>query len=344
LLISNDLHEADDLMGHFRALLSASYGRHYLAQMMKADGSHSGPCIQVSVPGKQHVGAVGDILVLERTSADQARIIEITPRKNLLYRSDAFKSKSIAANVDQILVVLASAPAFSPDLLGRAVVAAEISQIELRIILNKCDLHDKLGQARALLAPYQKMGYAVHEVSAKFDPESLLPLQDFLKGKVSVLVCQSGMGKSTLLNAWVPNAAAITQEYSLKLDSGKHTTTACRYFDLPPWGRNSSKLGGIIDSPGFQEFGLAHLSESQLQHAFREFKPLLGQCRFHNCKHNNEPDCAIQAAVHVGEIATERLALFKQLLSDSKTADTQIQGISPAKERWSTLPKPPYKR
>ncbi|MEN9945420.1 MAG: ribosome small subunit-dependent GTPase, partial [Pseudomonadota bacterium] len=99
-------------MGPFRALLSASYGRHYLAQRIEADGSHHGPFIHVSAPGKQHLGAVGDRLILESTSADQARILEIEPRKNLLYRSDAFRSKSIAANVDQILIVLATAPAF----------------------------------------------------------------------------------------------------------------------------------------------------------------------------------------------------------------------------------------
>jgi len=331
-------------MGQFRALLSASYGRHYLAQTIQADGSHAGPLIQVSTPGKRHVGAVGDRLILEETGPDQARIIEIEKRKNLLYRSDAFKSKSIAANVDQILVVLATAPAFSPDLLGRAVIAAELDQIELRIILNKCDLRDQLSTARQLLLPYQKMGYPVHEVSAKFDLQSIEALKPFLKGKVSVLVGQSGMGKSTLLNTWVPNAAALTQDYSMKLDSGKHTTTACRYFDLPEWGRDQGRLGGLIDSPGFQEFGLAHLSESQLQHAFREFKPLLGQCRFHNCRHDSEPGCVIRAAVQSGEIAAERLALFKQLLSDSKTADVQIQGISPSKERWSTSPKPPYKQ
>lgn len=331
-------------MGPFRALLSASYGRHYLAQRIEADGSHQGALIQVNAPGKQHLGAVGDILILESTSADQARILEIEPRKNLLYRSDAFKSKSIAANVDQILIVLATAPAFSPDLLGRAVIAAELNQLDLHIILNKCDLHDRLAHARAQLAPYQKMGYLVHEVSAKFNPESLMVLKPILRGKISVLVGQSGMGKSTLLNAWVPHAAAMTQEYSQKLDSGKHTTTACRYFDLPSWGRDDQGLGAIIDSPGFQEFGLAHVSESQLQHAFREFNPYLGKCRFHNCQHNNEPDCAIQTAVTAGDIAVERLELFKQLVSDSKTADIQIQGITPAKERWSTSPKPPYKR
>jgi ribosome biogenesis GTPase len=337
-------------MEQLRALLIASYGRHYLAQRLVKDeqGNESpkGELIQVSTPAKQHIGAVGDRMLLEMTSANQARIIQIDPRENLLYRSDAFKSKLIAANVDQILVVLATQPAFSPDLLGRAVVAAEANQIGLHILLNKSDLKDNLAQARNIIAPYARMGYPVTEVSAKFDADSIAALRPAIQGKVSVFVGQSGMGKSSLLNAWVPQAAALTQEYSVRLDTGKHTTTACRYFELPEeWGRNAEgKLGALIDSPGFQEFGLAHMSVSELEHAFREFKHLMGQCRFHNCAHETEPDCAVREAVLRHEIAPERLTLFRQLRSDSKTADTQIQGISQAKERWSALAIKPSKR
>ena len=337
-------------MEQFRALLTASYGRHYLAQRLVRDSSSNespdGPLIQVSTPAKQHIGAVGDRMLLESTSADQARLVEIEPRRNLLYRSDAFKSKLIASNVDQILVVLATQPAFSPDLLGRAVVAAEDNQIDLHILLNKSDLLENLAHARKLIEPYARMGYPVSEVSAKFDSASIEALRPALQGKVSVFVGQSGMGKSSLLNAWVPNAAAITQEYSVRLDTGKHTTTACRYFELPEsWGRNSSgKLGALIDSPGFQEFGLAHMSVSELQHAFREFQPLLGKCHFHNCAHQSEPGCVIREAVERNEIAPERLALFRQLHSDSRTADTQLQGITQAKERWSALTTKPTKR
>ncbi len=337
-------------MDQFHALLTASYGRHYLAQRLLEDEHGNSALgkelIQVSTPAKQHIGAVGDRMLLEPTSPDQARIIRIEPRENLLYRSDAFKSKLIASNVDQILLVLATQPAFSPDLLGRAVIAAEANQIDLQILLNKCDLKDHLEHARKIIAPYARMGYPVTEVSAKFDPMSIETLRPTLCGKVSVFVGQSGMGKSSLLNAWVPNAAAITQEYSVRLDTGKHTTTACRYFELPQsWGRaNSGKLGALIDSPGFQEFGLAHMSVSELEHAFREFQQYLGKCRFHNCAHLSEPDCVIRDAVDRNEIAPERLALFRQLRSDSKTADTQIQGISQAKERWSALAIKPSKR
>ena len=326
-----------------RALLIASYGRHYLAQTLLTSATGyeapSGPLIEVTTPGKRHLGAVGDILQLESSSENQARLVKIEARRNLLYRSDAFKSKLIAANVDQILVVLATQPAFSPDLLGRAVVAAEANQIGLHILLNKSDLSDSIDTARKLIEPYARMGYPVSEVSAKFDASSLERLHGALKGKISVLVGQSGMGKSSLLNGWVPNAAAVTQEYSVRLDTGKHTTTACRYFELPKtWGVAEGKVGALIDSPGFQEFGLAHLSVSELQHAFREFKDYLGHCRFHNCAHETEPGCVIREAVAKYLISPERLTLFRQLRSDSQTADTQIIGITTAKQRWSTLP------
>jgi ribosome biogenesis GTPase / thiamine phosphate phosphatase len=305
-------------MNSFKALLVASYGRHYLARAI--DDDQKG-LYQVTSRGKQHLGAVGDILEVSETGPEQAVIEKIVERKNLLYRSDAYKSKSIASNVDQILIMLATEPGFSPDLLGRAVIAAETAGITPRIILNKCDLPNKLPAARKMLEPYIAMGYPVHEMSVKHDPSSVASLLPHVQGKVSVLVGQSGMGKSTLLNALIPDAAAQTQEHSKKLDSGKHTTTACRYYDLPNNGPSESFAGALIDSPGFQEFGLAHLSESELQHAFVEFRPLLGQCKFHNCSHGDEPGCVVRSAVDAGEISAQRVELFRQLRHESHNAD-----------------------
>ena len=306
-------------MKSFKALLVASYGRHYLARSI--DQGDASTLYQVTSRGKQHLGAVGDILEVNETGPEQAVIESISPRKNLLYRSDAYKSKSIASNVDQILIVLATEPGFSPDLLGRAVIAAETAGITARIILNKCDLPTKLPAARKMLEPYIAMGYSVHEMSVKHDPSSVEALAEHLYGKVSVLVGQSGMGKSSLLNALIPDAVAQTQEHSKKLDSGKHTTTACRYYDLPSREGVDSFTGALIDSPGFQEFGLAHLSESELQHAFIEFRPLLGQCKFHNCSHGEEPGCVVQQAVTQGTISAQRVELFRQLRHESHNAD-----------------------
>lgn len=311
-------------MKSFKALLVASYGRHYLARAMEDEVGISAQALyQVTSRGKQHLGAVGDVLEVQETGPEQAVIEKIVERKNLLYRSDAYKSKSIASNVDQILIVLATEPGFSPDLLGRAVIAAETAGIIPRIILNKCDLPNKLSAARKMLEPYIAMGYPVHEMSVKHDPASVEALLPHVQGRVSVLVGQSGMGKSTLLNALIPDAAAQTQEHSKKLDSGKHTTTACRYYDLPASNSSiKSFAGALIDSPGFQEFGLAHLSESELQHAFVEFRPLLGKCKFHNCSHGDEPGCVVRSAVDSGTISAQRVELFRQLRHESHNADT----------------------
>ena len=287
----------------------AAHGRHYLVH---ADDATDGRLLLNCVTrGKKSDIATGDVVRLRRTSPDQGVIEKIEERKTLLYRSDQYKSKLLAANVTQIFIVIATEPGFSDDLVSRSLVAAEAAGVAGRIILNKTDVAESLPRARERAALYARIGYEVVEVSARAHPEAtrelLLPL---FAGQSSILIGQSGMGKSSLINLLVPDADIATREISAALDTGKHTTTFTRMYELD---------GGtkIIDSPGFQEFGLYHLTEGMLERAFRDFTPFLGQCRFYNCHHLNEPGCAVLGAVGQGEIAPLRHDLYRQLVHES---------------------------
>jgi len=282
----------------------AAHGRHYLADV---DGAK----FQCVTRGKKTNVAVGDVVHLKQTSNDQAVIEEIAERTTLIYRSDQYKSKLLAANISRLFIVVATEPSFADDLVSRALVAAEAAGIEAHLILNKTDVVDLLPRARERAAVYGALGYPVHEVSAKANPEHALSvLQPLLAGQSSIFIGQSGMGKSSLINLLVPDADIAVREISSALDTGKHTTTFTRLYWLP---------GGaaIIDSPGFQEFGLYHLTEGMLERAFVEFKPYLGGCKYYNCRHLAEPQCAVLDAVAAGKIARMRHELYAQLLHES---------------------------
>ena len=275
----------------------AAHGRHY--EVEGQDG-----CRWHAVPrGKRSDYACGDRVVIEPTGTDEARIVEHQARDSLLYRSDAHRQKLIAANVDQIVIVTATQPAFSDELVSRALAAAEHEGMRAIIVLNKTDLADGLAAARQRLAPFKAAGYAVVEMAARVDAS---PLRSWLEDHLSVLVGQSGMGKSTLINALAPDAAARTREISTALDSGKHTTTHATLYRL---GEDAS----VIDSPGLQEFGLAHLTFGELEWGFREFRPTLGQCRFHDCRHDAEPGCAVKALVEAGDVDRRRYEHFRAI-------------------------------
>lgn len=282
----------------------AAHGRHYLADV-------DGEKLQCVTRGKKTNVAVGDVVHLKRTSDNQAVIEKIAERTTLLYRSDQYKSKLLAANISRLFIVIATEPGFADDLVSRSLVACEAAGIEAHLILNKTDVTDLLPRARERAAHYARLGYPVHEVSAQAQPdETVAILKPLLAGQSSIFIGQSGMGKSSLINLLVPDADIAVREISAALDTGKHTTTFTRLYWLPDGA-------AIIDSPGFQEFGLYHLTEGMLERAFVEFKPYLGGCKYYNCRHLAEPQCAILDAVAEGKIARMRHELYGQLLHES---------------------------
>jgi ribosome biogenesis GTPase len=291
-------------MSKLTATIIAAHGRHYLAQTDTIK-------LQCVTRGKKSDVAVGDIVNLALTSPNQGVIESIAERKTLLYRSDQYKSKLLAANVTQLFIVVATEPGFTDDLVSRALVAAEAAGVAVSIVLNKIDVTESLERTRQRLALYAGLGYPVHEVSARAAPEATCAtLAPLVAGQSTILIGQSGMGKSSLINLLVPDADIAVREISAALDTGKHTTTFTRLYKI-------DADTAIIDSPGFQEFGLYQLTEGMLERAFPEFSPYLGHCKFYNCHHISEPECAVRAALKEGKIASMRHALYLQLLHEA---------------------------
>lgn len=285
----------------------SAHGRHYMVEL--EDGSLK----QCYPRGKKAGATVGDHVIVT-LQGEEGSIDRILERRNLLYRSDEMRSKQFAANVDRLLIVVASEPMFSDDLAGRALVGAWSAGIDPYIILNKCDL-PTTNTARQRLAPFKDLGVPIVETNAtdvERTRETLLPL---LKDHSNLLLGQSAMGKSTLLNALVPEADAATQEHSQALGAGKHTTTATRLYRL-------AEGGDLIDSPGFQAFGLYHLEQEDILRGFPEFLKPTEECRFYNCSHRHEPGCGVLAALARGDIAAERHALYTRLLAENEARNT----------------------
>jgi ribosome biogenesis GTPase len=288
----------------------AAHGRHYVVS------AASGERLVCFTRGKKSEAACGDRVALERTGPGQGVLTAIEPRRNLLSRSNGFRTKLLAANVDRIAIIVATSPPFSEELLGRTLVAAASIDVPARIVLNKVDLAERLPAARETLALYARLGYAIDEVSIRADVvEARARLVPSFDGMTTLLVGQSGMGKSSLLNLLVPDAQAATREISEALQTGKHTTTDARLYALA----GSTPDAAIVDTPGFQEFGLAHLTPGTVERGFPELAPFLGHCRFANCMHLHEPGCAVLAARDRGDIVPRRYDLFAKLTRESAT-------------------------
>jgi ribosome biogenesis GTPase len=284
----------------------ADFGREFLVEL--SDRRQ----VVCSRKGKRQDATCGDFVEVRLTGSAQGSIERVGTRRNLLFRSDQWREKMLAANVDQVVILVAPKPPLSEAFLNLSLVACEAARLPVVIALNKADLPEH-AEARKALEPYVKIGYTLITMSAKFDVAPLLP---HLENKLTLLVGQSGMGKSKTVNALVLSDVARVGDLTASRDSGAHTTTFSRFYRL-------DRDTAIIDTPGFQSFGLFHLTEDQIGEAMREFRPFLGSCKFNDCAHLNEPGCAVIEAAKRHEISPERLSFYQVLIEQHRDLHEQ---------------------
>ncbi|HSO44744.1 MAG TPA: ribosome small subunit-dependent GTPase A [Rhodoferax sp.] len=291
-------------------LIVANYGRHFLVE------NDVGERLICHSRGKKSQGVVGD-RVLWLPSQDEGTIEKIEPRRNLFYRQDDVRTKMFAANLDQVLILIAAEPEFSSSQLSRALIAAEEQHITPIIALNKSDLAVPFARAWNWLAPYRHMGYDVLSLSLKDEAAGRAALSQRLAGKTTLVLGPSGAGKSTLINCLIPGALVQTGVLSQALSSGKHTTTSTTWYWV-----DALKTTALIDSPGFQEFGLNHIDPAQLAAYMPDLKPHVKHCKFYNCSHLHEPGCGVMAAVNSDDkpdsISVNRYQIYSDLYAELK--------------------------
>lgn len=251
-----------------------------------------------------------------QASEDEGTIEQVLPRRNLFYRQDEIRTKSFAANLDQVLILIAAEPEFSEHQLARALIAAEAERITPIIALNKSDLVEPFERAWTKLAPYRRMHHGVLPLSLKASGEAdYASLMKLLSGKSTLVLGPSGSGKSTLTNLLVPGASVLTQEISQALNSGKHTTTSTTWYWI-----DEARTTGLIDSPGFQEFGLNHIAPMQLAGLMPDIAEHANDCKFYNCTHLHEPGCGVIANVASadgqGAISASRYKIYGELFAE----------------------------
>lgn len=305
--------------GTLHGLVVAGFGRHCLVET--AEGKR----VICHPRGKKSQALVGD-RVLWLPSQDEGTIEKVEKRSNLFYRQDDMRTKSFAANLDQVLILIAAEPEFSESQLTRALIAAEAEHITPIIALNKSDLVEPFARAWTKLAPYRAMGYQVLPLAVK--PKTDTPvandaqtvqLRELLHGKKTLVLGPSGAGKSSLTNLLIPGAQVLTAEISQALNSGKHTTTSTTLYWL-----DEDRTSALIDSPGFQEFGLHHIEPMQLANHMPDLKVHAQNCKFYNCTHLHEPGCGVileaKSAPGPSGISASRYRLYSELFAELSQA------------------------
>ena len=307
-------------------LVVASHGRHCMVE------TPDGERLICHPRGKKNQAVVGDRVLWQAPppgQGEEGTIEKVQERRNLFYRQDEIRTKSFAANIDQVLILIAAEPVFSESQIARALIAAEAEGITPLIALNKSDLTEPFARAWQRLLPYRHMAgsagpdsrhYGVLPLSlAESGEVDKAALMQHLQGKATLVLGPSGAGKSTLINLLVPGATAQTGEISQALNSGKHTTTSTSWYWV-----DAARTTALIDSPGFQEFGLRHLAPADLARCMPDVGAHAGECRFYNCTHLHEPGCAVQLQVEsgssLGTISANRYRIYSELFAELSEA------------------------
>ncbi|GGK79509.1 small ribosomal subunit biogenesis GTPase RsgA [Amphritea balenae] len=273
------------------------------------EGEQQGQIIRCHMRTNLDALVTGD-KVIWRAGNEHGVVVATQERHSILQRPNNHgELKPVAANIDQIVITIAVEPLAHYNLIDRYLIASELSQIEPIILLNKTDLinEDNRDRVEKMISLYTEIGYKVMSVSST-DKQGLAPLKAQLDDRISVFVGQSGVGKSSLINALLPGVDLKVGALSEATRKGTHTTTTARLFHFPDGG-------DLIDSPGIREFALWHIDEHNLLEGFREFSPFIGYCKFRDCNHEKEPGCAIKEAIEQGKISEQRVNSYKHILN-----------------------------
>ena len=300
--------QGGDLGEEQSGLVIAHFG--VLIEVEALDGEQAGQVFRCNRRSNLPALVTGDRVVWRPGNQQNGVIVALLPRHSELCRPDMRgQLKPVAANIDQIVIVFAPLPHPHANLIDRYLIAAEHAGIRPLLLLNKADLLDEHNSAHIdrLLATYRQLDYPLLEVSAQ-DGAGMDELRQRLDDRVSVFVGQSGVGKSSLVNSLLPGIDTRVGALSEQTGKGTHTTTTARLFHFPNGGE-------LVDSPGIREFGLGHVSRQTIEEGFIEFRPLLGRCRFRDCKHDREPGCALLAALADGRIQEQRMHSYRHIIA-----------------------------
>lgn len=313
--------QSGELSSEQIGLVICRYSKHFEVEAL--EGDDQGKVHQCTI--RTNLGSIvtGD-RVIWRSGSQSTGVIEArVERSSLLERPDNFgKLKPVAANINQMLIVIACEPAPQINLIDRYLVAAELMNIRPVIVLNKADLlnEENAKQLDAMLSVYRALNYDVEKiVSSRHQAADLAGLPTLIDHRTSIVVGQSGVGKSSFINTLLPEAQLEVGDLSTGTREGTHTTTKAKLFHLPCGGQ-------LIDSPGIRDFSLWHISPQQLQQGFVEIAELLGQCRFRDCQHEHEPGCAILAAAQSNQIHPLRFESYERI--KAAIAEQQSRGLN----------------